>query len=77
MSESGVLVLAATPIGDVADASPRLVRRAGRRRRDRGRGHPAVAAAAATGSDVDTTARIVSYFEGNEVGADRGTGAAS
>ena len=43
----GVLVLAGTPIGDPADASPRLVRELARRRRGRGRGHPPAAPAGA------------------------------
>jgi 16S rRNA (cytidine1402-2'-O)-methyltransferase len=38
-----VLVLAATPIGRVADAPPRLADRAGHRRRRRRRGHPPAA----------------------------------
>ena len=64
-SDKGVLVLAATPIGRVADASPRLAeefasadvvaaedtRRLRRLTRDLG---------------VEITGRIVSYFEGNE-----------
>ena len=63
--DPGVLVLAATPIGRVADASPRLAeelatadvvaaedtRRLGRLTRDLG---------------VQRTGRVVSYFEGNE-----------
>ena len=40
----GVLVLAATPIGRVDDASPRLAAGAGHRRRGRRRGHPAAGA---------------------------------
>lgn len=66
-TDPGVLVLAATPIGDVADASPAL-RRAlldadviaaedTRRFRDLCRR-----------LDLEPTARVVSYFEGNEAG---------
>jgi 16S rRNA (cytidine1402-2'-O)-methyltransferase len=63
----GVLVLAGTPIGDPADATPRL--RAELARAD-------VVAAEDTrrlrrlcaALDVRPTARVVSYFEGNEVG---------
>src|SRR5664279_6107754 len=64
-SDAGVLVLAATPIGRVADASPRLAeelatadvvaaedtRRLRRLTNDLG---------------VEITGRVVSYFEGNE-----------
>ena len=42
---AGVLVLAATPIGDPRDAAAAAARGAGRRRRRRGRGHPAAAPA--------------------------------
>ncbi|MDN5763496.1 MAG: 16S rRNA (cytidine(1402)-2'-O)-methyltransferase [Microlunatus sp.] len=65
MADGGVLVLAATPIGDLADASPALIRaltgadliaaedtRRLRRLLDR--------------LGVQTTARVVSYFDGNE-----------
>lgn len=73
--ESGVLVLAATPIGDVADASPAL-RRAlldadviaaedTRRFRDLCRR-----------LDLEPTARVVSYFDGNEAGRVEGLVAA-
>jgi 16S rRNA (cytidine1402-2'-O)-methyltransferase len=63
----GVLVLAGTPIGDPADATPRL--RAELAQAD-------VVAAEDTrrlrrlcaALDVRPTARVVSYFEGNEVG---------
>ena len=62
---AGVLVVAATPIGDVADASPRLVAEL-------------IGADLIAAEDtrrlrrllerlgISTTARIVSYFEGNE-----------
>jgi 16S rRNA (cytidine1402-2'-O)-methyltransferase len=62
---AGVLVLAATPIGDIADASPRLVRElteadviaAEDTRRLR---------ALLDRLGLQTAARVVSYFEGNE-----------
>jgi len=62
----GVLVLAATPIGDVADASPRLVAELS---------NADVIAAEDTRRlrrllerlGVETRARILSYFDGNEV----------
>ena len=61
----GVLVLAGTPIGDVADASPRL--------RTELAGADVIAAedtrrfrALLQRMGVTTTARVVSYFEGNE-----------
>jgi len=61
----GVLVLAGTPIGDVADASPRL--------RAELAGADVIAAedtrrfrALLQRMGVSTTARVVSYFEGNE-----------
>ena len=62
----GVLVLAGSPIGNVADASPRLIREL-------------LAADVIAAEDtrrfarfldrlaVDTNARVISYFEGNEV----------
>ncbi|MFD9729568.1 16S rRNA (cytidine(1402)-2'-O)-methyltransferase [Streptomyces sp. NPDC059072] len=64
-SSTGVLVLAGTPIGDLADAPPRLA--AELERAD-------VVAAEDTrrlrrltqGLGVHTTGRVVSYFEGNE-----------
>ena len=65
MTEGGVLVLAATPIGNVADASPRLLAEL----------HTAdVIAAEDTRRlarllhrlGVETDARVVSYFDGNE-----------
>ena len=63
----GLVVLAATPIGDVADASPRL--------RAELAGADVIAAedtrrlrALLGRLDVRTQARVVSYFEGNEVG---------
>lgn len=64
-SSAGVLVLAGTPIGDLADAPPRLA--AELERAD-------VVAAEDTrrlrrltqGLGVHTTGRVVSYFEGNE-----------
>lgn len=62
---SGVLVLAGTPIGDVADASPRL--------RQTLAGADVIAAedtrrlqGLLQRMDLATTARVVSYFEGNE-----------
>ena len=62
---SGVVVLAATPIGDVADASPRL--------RAELAGADVIAAEDTrrlrrllARLDVVTNARIVSYFDGNE-----------
>jgi 16S rRNA (cytidine1402-2'-O)-methyltransferase len=62
---SGVVVLAATPIGDPADASPRL--------REELSGADVIAAEDTrrlrrllARLDVVTTARIVSYFDGNE-----------
>jgi 16S rRNA (cytidine1402-2'-O)-methyltransferase len=62
---SGVVVLAATPIGNPADASPRL--------RDELAGADVIAAEDTrrlrrllARLDVVTSARIVSYFEGNE-----------
>ncbi|HJU98624.1 MAG TPA: 16S rRNA (cytidine(1402)-2'-O)-methyltransferase [Jiangellaceae bacterium] len=64
-SEQGLLVLAGTPIGDLADASPALARE--------------IAAADVIAAEdtrrlrrlagalgVEVTARVVSYFEGNE-----------
>jgi len=64
-SSAGVVVLAATPIGDVADASPRLVAELT---------NADVIAAEDTRRlrrlverlGVQTEARIMSYFEGNE-----------
>jgi 16S rRNA (cytidine1402-2'-O)-methyltransferase len=63
---AGVVVLAATPIGDPADASPRL--------RTELAGADVIAAEDTrrlrrllTRLDVVTRARIVSYFDGNEV----------
>ena len=63
----GVLVLAGTPIGDVADSSPRLVAEL--------QGADVVAAedtrrfrALLQRLGVETAARVVSYFEGNESG---------
>ena len=62
---AGVLVLAGTPIGDVADASPRLLRELG--------GADVIAAedtrrlrGLLDRLGLDTPARVVSYFEGNE-----------
>jgi 16S rRNA (cytidine1402-2'-O)-methyltransferase len=63
--QAGVVVLAATPIGDVADASPRLVAELA---------NADVIAAEDTRRlrrlldrlSVESTARVVSYFEGNE-----------
>ncbi|HXD25388.1 MAG TPA: SAM-dependent methyltransferase, partial [Propionibacteriaceae bacterium] len=65
VSSAGVVVLAATPIGEVADASPRLVTELA---------NADVIAAEDTRRlrrlldrlDIDTKARILSYFEGNE-----------
>ena len=65
VSSAGVVVLAATPIGEVADASPRLVTELA---------NADVIAAEDTRRlrrlldrlDIDTQARILSYFEGNE-----------
>ena len=61
----GVLVLAGTPIGDVADASPRL--------RTELAGADVIAAedtrrfrALLQRMGITTQARVVSYFEGNE-----------
>ena len=63
---AGVLVLAATPIGNPADASPRLVRELGRA--------DVVAAEdtrrlrrLARDLDVEVTGRVVSYYDANEV----------
>ena len=66
MAEPGLLLLAGTPIGDVADASPSLIRAltdadviaAEDTRRLR---------VLLTRLGVETSARIVSYFDGNEV----------
>jgi len=62
---SGVLTLAATPIGDRSDASPRLIAALS--------SAPLIAAEdtrrlrrLTDGLDVRTSGRIVSYFEGNE-----------
>jgi 16S rRNA (cytidine1402-2'-O)-methyltransferase len=62
---AGVVVLAATPIGDVADASPRLAAEL--------TGADVIAAEDTRrlrrlldGLGVETDARIMSYFEGNE-----------
>ena len=63
---AGVLVLAGTPIGDYADASPRLRAELAARRRRRRRGHPAAAPADRRRSGSRSPARVVSYFEGNE-----------
>lgn len=64
--KAGVVVLAATPIGDVADASPRLLREL--------TGADVIAAedtrrlrALLSRLGIETTARVISYFEGNEV----------
>ena len=65
VSSAGVVVLAATPIGEVADASPRLVTELA---------NADVIAAEDTRRlrrlldrlDIETKARILSYFEGNE-----------
>ena len=63
----GILVLAATPIGCVADASPRLVEELGKAdvvaAEDTRRLHRL---AARLGAEVG--GRVVSYFEGNEAG---------
>ena len=66
MAEPGLLVLAGTPIGDVADASPALVRAL--------TGADVIAAedtrrlrSLLERLGVQTAARIVSYFDGNEV----------
>ncbi|WP_019873274.1 16S rRNA (cytidine(1402)-2'-O)-methyltransferase [Sporichthya polymorpha] len=63
----GVLVLAGTPIGDYADAAPRLVTELG--------SADVVAAEdtrrlrrLAAGLGVEVRGRVVSYFEGNEAG---------
>jgi 16S rRNA (cytidine1402-2'-O)-methyltransferase len=65
MPAEGVVVLAATPIGDVDDASPRLLAEL--------RGADVIAAEDTRRLrrllqrlDVETEARVVSYFEGNE-----------
>ena len=66
MAEPGLLLLAGTPIGDVADASPALIRAltdadviaAEDTRRLR---------VLLTRLGIETSARIVSYFDGNEV----------
>jgi len=62
---SGVLTLAATPIGDRSDASPRLLAALA--------GAPLIAAEdtrrlrrLTDGLDIRTSGRVVSYFEGNE-----------
>ncbi len=63
----GVVVLAGTPIGDTADASPRLL--------DELRGADLIAAEDTRRLrrlmerlGVETSARVLSYFEGNEAG---------
>ncbi|BAK37527.1 hypothetical protein MLP_45130 [Microlunatus phosphovorus NM-1] len=63
---SGVLLLAGTPIGDAADASPALIRAL--------TGADVIAAEDTrrlrmllTRLGIETSARIVSYFDGNEV----------
>jgi 16S rRNA (cytidine1402-2'-O)-methyltransferase len=63
----GVVVLAATPIGDVRDASPRLI--------DELVGADLIAAEDTRRLqrlmdrlEISTTARVLSYFEGNEAG---------
>ncbi len=65
LARSGVLVVAATPIGDVADASPRLLAEL--------TGADLIAAEDTRRLrklldrlQISTVARIVSYFEGNE-----------
>lgn len=67
MSGTGLLVLAATPIGDVEDASPRLLRELTTAdviaAEDTRRLHGLLQRL-----DVRTGARVVSYFEGNEAG---------
>ena len=63
---SGLLVLAATPIGRPEDASARLARGAGHRRRRRRRGHPPAAPPDRRPRASRSTGRVVSYFEGNE-----------
>ncbi len=62
---TGVVVLAGTPIGDVSDASPRLLRELA--------GADVIAAedtrrlrALLGRLEIETTARVMSYFEGNE-----------
>jgi 16S rRNA (cytidine1402-2'-O)-methyltransferase len=64
---AGVLVLAGTPIGDYADAAPRLVAELG--------AADVIAAEdtrrfrrLAAGLGVELSARVLSYFEGNEAG---------
>jgi 16S rRNA (cytidine1402-2'-O)-methyltransferase len=64
-AELGVVVLAATPIGDVQDASPRLLAEL--------RGADVIAAEDTRRFrrllqrlGIETSARVVSYFEGNE-----------
>ena len=66
MAEPGLLVLAGTPIGDAADASPALIRAL--------TGADVIAAEDTrrlrmllTRLGIETSARIVSYFDGNEV----------
>ncbi len=67
VADAGVLVLAGTPIGDPADASPRLVRELAKadlvaaedtRRLRR----------LARDLDVELTGRVVSYYDANEAG---------
>ncbi|MFT4167321.1 MAG: 16S rRNA (cytidine(1402)-2'-O)-methyltransferase [Microlunatus sp.] len=65
MAEPGLLLLAGTPIGDVADASPALIRAL--------IGADVIAAedtrrlrTLLTRLGIETSARIVSYFDGNE-----------
>jgi len=64
-SERGLLVLAGTPIGDVADATPALAREIAAAdviaAEDTRRLRRLVSAL-----DVEMTGRVVSYFEGNE-----------
>ena len=62
----GVLVLAATPIGDPRDAAPRLARGARHRRRRGGRGHPAAAAGSAPRLGISPGGSVLSYHEHNE-----------
>ena len=76
VSSAGVVVLAATPIGEVADASPRLVDRASQRGRDRGRRHPSITATAGPAGHRDEGANLV-LLRGQRGQARRRIGTAS
>ncbi len=66
-ADAGCLLIAATPIGNVADASPASGLGAVHGGRRRGRGHPSAATADERPRAIDARPRVVSFYEGNEV----------